>query len=333
MSVSRTLRLPHALRYGARRWFGVALLAVGLVAGAASAADAPAGQTEFFAGEYAEALKKAAAAVEDMPGCEDGQLLRIEILLAQGRAEAADEALTEALRVLPQSLRLVWLGRDVAFANGRPEVAALRLDQVRQLYGSRPSAYRNPADLVVFGRAVGLRCGETVQTGARQPEITDAMTDSHLARLDRFRQAKGGTPTAALRLQMQKVMQNHCAVYREGETLDEGCKEMDKVFSGAPDIAITDRSMIWNSDLAEAMEFDNLLSQAMVTMYGAANRTESRGAHAREDYSARDDVNWMKHTLTWYDEATGSVKIDYRPVHMNTMSNDVATIPPKLRVY
>ena len=156
MSVSRTLRLPHALRYGARRWFGVALLAVGLVAGAASAADAPAGQTEFFAGEYAEALKKAAAAVEDMPGGEDGQLLRIEILLAQGRAEAADEALTEALRVLPQSLRLVWLGRDVAFANGRPEVAALRLDQVRQLYGSRPSAYRNPADLVVFGRAALL---------------------------------------------------------------------------------------------------------------------------------------------------------------------------------
>jgi succinate dehydrogenase / fumarate reductase, flavoprotein subunit len=108
---------------------------------------------------------------------------------------------------------------------------------------------------------------------------------------------------------------------------------MDDIHTASPDIAITDRSMIWNSDLAEAMEYDNLLSQAMVTMYGAANRTESRGAHAREDFGDRNDVEWMKHTLAWYDEATGKVKIDYRPVHMNTMSNDVATIPPKARVY
>jgi succinate dehydrogenase / fumarate reductase, flavoprotein subunit len=115
--------------------------------------------------------------------------------------------------------------------------------------------------------------------------------------------------------------------------LDDGCKAMDDIHAVSPTISITDRSMIWNSDLAEAMEYDNLLSQAMVTMYGAANRTESRGAHAREDFADRDDTEWMKHTLAWYDEATGKVKIDYRPVHMNTMSNDVATIPPKARVY
>lgn len=156
MSVSRKPRLLYVLRCVARRWLGVAVLAVGVPVVTAGAAEMPAGRAEFFRGDYEDALKRASEAVAETPGSEDGQLLQLEILLAQGRAEEADLALAAALKVLPQSIRLLWLGRDVAFANGRPEVAALRLDQVRQLYGSRPSAYRNPADLVIFGRAALL---------------------------------------------------------------------------------------------------------------------------------------------------------------------------------
>jgi succinate dehydrogenase / fumarate reductase, flavoprotein subunit len=201
------------------------------------------------------------------------------------------------------------------------------------VHGANRLGSNSLIDLVVFGRAVGLRCGQVLESGANQPEIKDSQTDGHLARFDRFRNASGSTGTAELRLAMQKVMQNNCAVYRTGETLIEGCEQMAQVHAGAPDIKITDRTLVWNTDLIEALEFDNLLGQAMVTMVGAENRKESRGAHAREDFADRDDTDWMKHTLAWYDEKTGKVTIDYRPVHMNTMSNDVATIPPKARVY
>jgi len=172
-----------------------------------------------------------------------------------------------------------------------------------------------------------------VEANATQPPLAKTATDEHLARLDKFRTAKGGSSTAKLRDQMQRTMQETCAVYRTGPVLEEGVRRMAEVWAGMPDIAVTDRSMIWNSDLAETMELDNLMAQAIVTVNGAANRTESRGAHAREDFAERDDGEWMKHTLAWFDQTTGRTTIDYRPVHSYTMTNEIEPFPPKKRVY
>jgi succinate dehydrogenase / fumarate reductase flavoprotein subunit len=185
---------------------------------------------------------------------------------------------------------------------------------------------------VVFGRAAALRCAAVLTPGDKQPELPRDAADRALARLDRLRHANGSTPTAELRLRMQQVMQTNCAVFRTGEVLEEGHKLIHDVYSGMPDVRVTDRSLIWNSDLIETLELDNLLGQAVVTMDSALNRTESRGAHAREDYPERDDKNWMKHTLAWLDE-NGKVTLDYRPVHTYTLSNDVSYIEPKARVY
>ncbi len=201
------------------------------------------------------------------------------------------------------------------------------------VHGANRLGSNSLIDLVVFGRSAALRCGETIKAGASQPELKSATTETHLARLDRFRNANGGTPTAQLRLDMQRAMQEDAAVFRTGETLKSGVKKLENVQAARRDLKVADRSLIWNSDLMETLEFDNLIGQAITTVAGAVNRTESRGAHAREDFPDRDDKAWMKHTLAWFNDKTGKVKIDYRPVHSFTMTNDIDYIPPKARVY
>ena len=201
------------------------------------------------------------------------------------------------------------------------------------VHGANRLGSNSLIDLVVFGRSVGLHCGETLKAGASQPEAKAAWTDPHLARFDRLRNASGGTSTADLRLEMQMAAQEDAAVFRTGETLVSGTKRLAAVHAKRGDLKVTDRGLIWNTDLVETLEFENLIGQAVVTVEGAVNRTESRGAHAREDFADRDDANWMKHTLAWFDDATGKVKIDYRPVHSYTMTNDATYIPPKARVY
>jgi succinate dehydrogenase / fumarate reductase flavoprotein subunit len=201
------------------------------------------------------------------------------------------------------------------------------------VHGANRLGSNSLIDLVVFGRSAALRAADTIKAGAAQPELKPHMTEGHLARFDHFRNASGGTPTAALRLEMQMAMQEDAAVYRTSEALASGVKRMAAVNAKRADLKVSDRSMIWNTDLMETLELDNLIGQAVVTVTGAHNRTESRGAHAHEDFPDRDDKTWMKHTLAWFDDKTGAVKIDYRPVHDYTMTNEIAPFPPKARVY
>jgi succinate dehydrogenase / fumarate reductase flavoprotein subunit len=201
------------------------------------------------------------------------------------------------------------------------------------VHGANRLGSNSLIDLVVFGRSAALRCADTIKAGATQPELKPAMTDGHLARLDKLRNANGSIPTATLRLEMQQAMQEDAAVFRTTEALASGVKRLQAVHAKRGELRVTDRGMIWNTDLVETLEFENLVVQAIVTVEGAANRTESRGAHAHEDFPDRNDAQWMKHTLTWLDDATGKVKIDYRPVHDYTLTNEIAPIPPKARVY
>jgi len=201
------------------------------------------------------------------------------------------------------------------------------------VHGSNRLGSNSLIDLVVFGRAVGLHLGEILKPGATQPELKPAQTEAGIARFDRLRNANGGTPTAKLRLAMQQAMQEDAAVFRTGETLKSGVDRLEKVRQGMSDIATFDRGLVWNTDLVETLELDNLIGQAIVTVNGALNRQESRGAHAREDFPNRDDANWMKHTLATLDFTTGKVAIDYRPVHAYTMTKDIDYIQPKARVY
>jgi succinate dehydrogenase / fumarate reductase flavoprotein subunit len=213
-----------------------------------------------------------------------------------------------------------------------PGLMALGEAACVSVHGANRLGSNSLIDLVVFGRAAALRCAEMLTPNAEKPALPKDSAELALSRLDKLRNASGGTSTAQLRLNMQKVMQNHCAVFRTGAVLEEGHKLIHGVHAAMADVHVSDRSLIWNSDLIETLELDNLLAQAVVTMDSAKNRTESRGAHAREDFPQRDDKNWMKHTLSWLDER-GNVKLDFRPVHAYTLTNDIAYIEPKARVY
>jgi succinate dehydrogenase / fumarate reductase flavoprotein subunit len=200
------------------------------------------------------------------------------------------------------------------------------------VHGANRLGCNSLLDIVVFGRAAAQRAAELVRPGTPHPPFQNGAGDAAVDRLDTVRHAKGPRRTADIRLDMQRVMQNNCAVFRTAEVLREGVSRIDVVANSFTDLGISDRSMIWNSDLAEALELRNLLEQAVVALHSAENRIESRGAHAREDYPERDDRNWLKHTLVWLD-AGGAVEIGYRPVHLSTLSNEVQTFPPKTRVY
>ncbi len=200
------------------------------------------------------------------------------------------------------------------------------------VHGANRLGSNSLLDLVVFGRQAARRCAEVVKPGARHAPLPKDAADLALSRLDRLRSAKGSRPTADIRLEMQKTMQIDAAVFRTRQSLEEGARKLEQTYGSFADVRTTDRSLVWNTDLIETMELENLLMAATATMHSAGNRTESRGAHAREDFPNRDDANWLKHTLVWV-EGPGKVRFGYRPVHLNTLTSDAETIPPKARTY
>jgi len=227
-------------------------------------------------------------------------------------------------------------GEVVTLKDGNPDTVVPGLFAVGEaacvsVHGANRLGSNSLIDLVVFGRATGFRLAELIKPNSKHGGINKEADEKALGRLDHYRNAKGGTPTAEIRLDMQHTMQRHCAVFRDSELLREGQEKIDKVFTRIQDIGITDRSLIFNTDLIETLELDNMLPQAVVTMHSAANRKESRGAHMHEDFPDRDDANWMKHTISWFEK--GAVTIDYRPVHEYTLTDEAEYIKPKARVY
>ena len=201
------------------------------------------------------------------------------------------------------------------------------------VHGANRLGSNSLLDIVVFGRAAAHRVMESLRPGESHAPVSKEATDRAISRLDRIRWSKGGTGAAAIRLAMQRTMQRHCAVFRDGPLLEEGARKLDDVVQMMrADLGVGDRSMIFNTDLTEALELDNMLMQASVSLHSAIGRKESRGAHAREDFPKRDDENWLKHSFCWLND-DGHMRLGYRPVHLQPLSNEVSTIPPKERVY
>ena len=230
-----------------------------------------------------------------------------------------------------------YKGQAVTRKDGDAESAVPGLMAVGEaacvsVHGANRLGSNSLLDLVVFGRAAALHCAETMTAGQRHRALAADAGQVSIERLDRLRNANGSRLSADIRLEMQKVMQGHAAVFRTGDSLQEGVELLKATYASFRDVHVSDRSMIWNSDLVETLELENLLLNAIATIESAANRKESRGAHAREDYPDRDDVNWMKHTLAWVD-SEGKVSFDYRPVHEETLTDEIDAIPPKVRVY